>query len=210
VGRMRITKFGHACVRIEHDGQRVVIDPGGFTDKEAVEGATAVLVTHEHFDHLDEGNLRASDAPIYTIQAVVDQLPPDLAERATVVQPGSAFDAGLPVTSVGEMHAVIHPSFPRFHNSGYLVTAGDTTLYHPGDSFELPGRAVDVLCAPVSGPWLKMAEVLDFSEAVGAPRTLAIHDRLLSDVGLGMFDQRMPAFLEAVGTYQRVADGDDL
>ena len=169
-----------------------------------------MLVTHEHFDHLDEGNLRASDTPIYTIQAVVDQLPPDLAERATVVQPGSAFDAGLPVTAVGEMHAVIHPSFPRFHNSGYLVTAGDTTLYHPGDSFELPGRAVDVLCAPVSGPWLKMAEVLDFSEAVGAARTMAIHDRLLSDVGLGMFDQRMPAFLEGVGTYQRVADGEDL
>ena len=207
---MRITKFGHACVRIEHDGQRLVIDPGGFTDREAVDGATAVLVTNEHFDHLDEDNLRAADAPIHTIQAVVDQLPPDLAERATVVQPGSSFDTGLPVTSVGEMHAVIHPSFPRFHNSGYLVTAGDTTLYHPGDSFELPGRAVDVLCAPVSGPWLKMAEVLDFAKAVGAARTMAIHDRLLSEVGLGMFDQRMPAFLEGVGTYQRVADGDDL
>ena len=39
---------------------------------------------------------------------------------------------------------------------------------------------------------------------------MPIHDRLLSDVGLGMFDQRMPAFLEGVGTYRRVADRDDL
>ena len=32
---MRITKFGHACVRLEHDGKVVVVDPGMFTDPEA-------------------------------------------------------------------------------------------------------------------------------------------------------------------------------
>ena len=48
---MRITKFGHACVRVEHDGVTVVIDPGVFTDVEAVDGADAVLITHEHADH---------------------------------------------------------------------------------------------------------------------------------------------------------------
>ncbi len=48
---MRITKFGHACVRLEHDGKTVVIDPGMFTDPEAVDGADAVVITHEHPDH---------------------------------------------------------------------------------------------------------------------------------------------------------------
>ena len=67
---MRITKFGHACVRIENDDQVVVLDPGGFTEREAVDGATAVLITHEHADHLDIDHLRATDAPIYTIDAV--------------------------------------------------------------------------------------------------------------------------------------------
>ena len=67
---MRITKFGHACVRIEHDGTTVVLDPGVFTDPAAVDGADAVLITHEHPDHYLADNLRATDAPVFTIEAV--------------------------------------------------------------------------------------------------------------------------------------------
>ena len=44
---MRITKFGHACVRLEHAGHVLVIDPGGWTAQVAVVGATGVLVTNE-------------------------------------------------------------------------------------------------------------------------------------------------------------------
>ena len=71
---MRITKFAHACVRIEHEGTVLVLDPGGFTDAEAVDGATAVLITHEHFDHYEAAKLRATDAPVWTIRAVADQI----------------------------------------------------------------------------------------------------------------------------------------
>jgi L-ascorbate metabolism protein UlaG (beta-lactamase superfamily) len=210
---MRITKFGHACVRIEHEGQVVVIDPGSFTDREAVDGATAVLVTHEHFDHYDLEHLAAYGGPVFTIGAVAEQIrsaSPAVAERTTVVAPGESFDVGLPVTAVGERHAVIHPSFPGFDNSGYVVSVGDQKVFHPGDSFELPGEPVDLLLLPVSGPWLKLAETLDFAKAVGAPSNLAIHDRILSDVGLGMVDGRVAAFIEGSGTYRRVADGQDL
>ena len=88
---MRITKFGHACVRIEHDGQVLVIDPGGWSEPEAVDGATAVLVTHEHPDHLSLENLRRTGAPVFTIDAVARQIAdedPAVSERVTVVAPG--------------------------------------------------------------------------------------------------------------------------
>ncbi len=210
---MRITKFAHACVRIEHEGTVLVLDPGGFTDAEALDGATGVLVTHEHFDHYDADKLRATDAPVWTIKAVADQIAadaPDVAERTTVVAPGEAFDVGLPVTAVGEKHAVIHSSYPTFDNSGFLLDVGGSTVYHPGDAFELPGSAVDVLLAPVSGPWCKLGEVMDFTRAVGAERTLAIHERILSELALGMLDGQVSAYLEGVGDYHRVADGEDL
>lgn len=211
---MRITKFGHACVRLEHDGVVVVIDPGVFTDVGALEGAHAVLITHEHPDHYLPDHLRATSAPIFTIDAVAARIredAPDVAERVTVVSPGQEFDAGLPVRAVGELHAVIHPELPRFFNSGYVVTVGDSRAYHPGDALTVPDEDVDVLCVPVSAPWLKASEAIDFARAVRAPRNLAIHDRVYSEAGLGIVDGHMDRFLPPAGQeYVRLADGEDL
>jgi L-ascorbate metabolism protein UlaG (beta-lactamase superfamily) len=210
---MRITKFGHACVRIEHDGAVVVLDPGVFTDAEAVDGATAVLLTHEHPDHYHPDHLRACDAPIFTIDAVAARLredAPDVAERLTVVAPDDRFDAGLPVRAVGDLHAVIHDDYPRIHNSGYLLTVGDTTVFHPGDALTVPDTSVDLLLAPASAPWLKLSEAVDFVRAVGAPRSLAIHDRVYSEVGLGMVEQHMGNLLGDSQEFVRLRDGADL
>ena len=211
---MRIIKFGHACVRVEYDGAAVVIDPGVFTEIGALDGADAVLITHEHADHYLPDNLRATDAPVFTIDAVAAKIredAPEVAERVTVVLPGQEFEAGLPVRAVGELHAVIHPEFPRFYNSGYVLTAGDEKVYHPGDALTGPDEEVDLLCVPVSAPWLKAAEAIDFARAVKAPRNLAIHDRIYSEAGLGIVDGHMNAFLPDAGQeYVRLADGEEL
>lgn len=210
---MRITKFGHACVRVEHEGRSLVLDPGSWTEEGAVDGVDAVLVTHEHPDHYLPDHLRAADAPIFTIAAVAERIrsdAPDLVERLTVVAPGEEFDAGLAVRAVGELHAVIHPELPRFHNSGYVVTAGEQSVYHPGDALTGPGQPVDVLCAPVSAPWLKASEAVDFARSVGAPRTLAIHDRVYSEAGLGIVDGHFARLLGEGQIYTRLPDGADL
>ncbi|QWF22922.1 MBL fold metallo-hydrolase [Nocardioides sp. LMS-CY] len=211
---MRITKFGHACVRIQHDGTTVVVDPGAFTDPAAVDGADAVLITHEHFDHYLADHLAAAAAPIFTIAAVAAKIredAPALADRITVVAPGDTFDVGLPVRAVGELHAVIHPEFPRITNSGYVVDAGGTKVYHPGDALTEPGEAVDVLLVPSSAPWLKASEAVEFARAVKAPRNLAIHDRIYTEVAHGILEQHMNAFLPNEGLeYVRRADGEDL
>ncbi len=211
---MRITKFGHACVRVEHAGTTVVLDPGVFTDRAALDGADAVLITHEHADHYLPDHLLATDAPVFTIEAVAAHIredAPAVAERLTVVAPGETFDVGVPVRAVGELHAVIHPEFPRFFNSGYVLTLGDRKVYHPGDALTEPGEDVDVLLVPVSGPWLKASEAIDFARAVKAPRNLAIHDRVYSEAGLGIIDGHMDKFLPKEGLeYVRRPDGADL
>lgn len=215
---MRITKFGHACVRVAHDdngrSSSLAVDPGMFTDPAAVDGVDAVLITHEHPDHLHPENLRATDAPVHTIRAVADRIAeqaPDVAERTTVVAPGERFEvAGMAVRAIGELHAVIHAEMPRFANSGYLVEADGRRLFHPGDALTGPGPDVDVLCLPVSAPWLKASEAVDFARQVHAPQTLAVHDRIYSEAGLRIVDGHIRQMLADDQSYTRLADGEDL
>ena len=212
---MRITKLGHACVRLEVDGAVVVVDPGAFTpEADATDGATAVLLTHEHPDHWTVDHLRRSDAPIHTIRAVADAVvaaAPDLAERLRVVEPGQQLDVGVPVTVVGEKHAVIHPELPHFDNSGYLLDVAGTTVFHPGDALTVPDTRPDVLLLPVSAPWLKVSECIDYAREVGAPRNVALHDAVYSEAGHGVLGGMLDRFLGArEQTYTRLAPGADV
>ncbi|HEX3933006.1 MAG TPA: MBL fold metallo-hydrolase [Nocardioides sp.] len=210
---MRITKLGHSCVRLEYDETVVVLDPGMFTDPEAVDGADAVVITHEHPDHYVCDHLARTDAPIFTIEAVaarIRQDAPEVGERVTTVSPGERFDPGIPAEAVGELHAVIHPDLPRFYNSGYVFDLGGTTVYHPGDALTVPGQRVDVLCVPVCAPWMRGAEGIDFARAVGAPYNLAIHDRIYSEAGLTIIDGHYGLLLPDTSSYHRIPDGADL
>ena len=211
---MRLIKHGHSCVRLESGSHGVVIDPGVFTATDAVDGATAVLITHEHPDHWTPDALRATDAPVFTITAVAAQIAaqaPDVSERVTVVSPGETVDVGLPVEVVGEKHAVIHPELPHFDNSGYLLTVGGTSVFHPGDALTVPDSPPAVLLLPVSAPWLKVSECIDYARDVGAARSLAIHDAVYSEAGLGIVDGHLGRFLGARDQeYVRLAAGEEL
>jgi hypothetical protein len=64
---------------------------------------------------------------------------------------------------------------------------------------------------PVSAPWLKTSEAIDFARAVKAPRNLAIHDRIYTEAAHGILENHMNAFLPKEGLeYVRRADGEDL
>lgn len=189
--RIKLTKKSHACVRLEKDGRRLVIDPGGFSEENAAVGAEAVLVTHEHPDHFDEGRLRAAleadpGAEIWTLPAVADQISAAFPGRVHTVGHGDTFTAaGFDVRVHGELHAVIHPDLPRVTNVGYLL---DGTVFHPGDAFTVPEQPVDTLLVPVMAPWNKISEVIDYVREVKPRRAYDIHDALLTDLARPIYD----------------------
>lgn len=207
---MRLTKLGHACVRLGKNGGVLVIDPGAFSGPDILAGADAVLVTHEHIDHVDPDTLRAAmtahpDLRLWACSAVASQFT-DFGERARAVAHGDEFTAaGFSVHVYGEKHAPVHPDVPIVENVGFLV---DGELFHPGDSYTVPEDPVGTLLLPISGPWLKTSEMIDYGRAVAPRHAYAIHDALLSPIGLRVTEQFMALAAGQTGaTFTRLEPG---
>jgi L-ascorbate metabolism protein UlaG (beta-lactamase superfamily) len=210
---MRITKYSHACVRIERDGAVLVIDPGSLTEPESIDGADAVLITHEHSDHLDAGKLadalaKRPSVAVFTHPDVVSKLS-ELGGAVNPVVPGDTFTAaGFAVRVYGGLHAIIHPEIPRVANVAFFVEGdGDTGgVYHPGDSFDVPGDAVvDTLFVPVAAPWLKIAEAIEFVRQVKPGRAYNLHDALYTEVANELVTGAMQRLSGAA--YERLSPG---
>ncbi|MFC8260051.1 MBL fold metallo-hydrolase [Streptomyces sp. NPDC057291] len=174
---MRITKYTHACVRLEHDGRVLVIDPGMWSEPAALTGADAVLVTHEHADHVDVLRLAGLGVPVYApAEADIPRL------EVTGVASNAEFTAaGFRVRAVGERHAFIYGGQPDCANLGYII---DEAVYHPGDALHVPEQSIETLLVPAQGSWMKMAEAIDFVKAVKPQRAFAVHDAQINDRGL--------------------------
>lgn len=52
-------------MRLESDQGVLVFDPSGFAEPAALDSADAVLVTHEHFDHVEPERLVAAGVPVW-------------------------------------------------------------------------------------------------------------------------------------------------
>jgi L-ascorbate metabolism protein UlaG (beta-lactamase superfamily) len=211
-----LTVWGHAGVRLEREGGRLALDPGAFTDQRILAEVSAVLVTHEHADHVQPEVLAramaaAPELHVWAPRPVTEALEAAgaSAERVRAAFPGDEFEAaGFRVQVLGGEHAVIHPNLPRVANLAYLI---EGSVLHPGDSFpELPaGVSVDVLALPVSAPWMKIAEAVDFAAAVSPRVVVPIHDAILSDEGKGIVDTLVPS-LVGEASYRRLALGEAL
>ncbi|WP_426321966.1 MBL fold metallo-hydrolase [Microbacterium sp. E-13] len=184
---MILTKFNHATVRFEKEGVSLVSDPGTATPEsvELLSAATAVLVTHEHFDHCDADALRAGLAGnphlrVYGPTSVAE-LVGDHVDRFTEVTPGQRFTIGpFAIETFGGVHAAIHTDMPEMANVSYLI---DGKVYHPGDSYELPGVPVETLLMPTSGPWTSVRQGIDFLRGIDPTRAYQIHELELSEAG---------------------------
>lgn len=206
---MKLTKYQHACFTLEKDGATLVVDPGTYSHDFIVpDHVDAIVITHEHPDHLDESRVAAilqanPKATVIAHESIAGRYTPYTSVAAKV---GEIYTIGaFTLRFFGGQHANIANSIPVPPNLGVLI---EDRLYYPGDSFVIP-EAVPVreLALPASAPWMKMSESMEFLAQVKPEFTFPTHDAILSDDGKQLADRLLGAVASGQNTTYKRLDG---
>jgi L-ascorbate metabolism protein UlaG (beta-lactamase superfamily) len=183
---MKITKLGHCCLVIEVKGAKIVTDPGAWNDLPSnMTGITAVLLTHEHSDHLHIDSLkqilRQSPQAKVVTNSAVGRLLDSEGIRYEIVEHGELLEIDeVEIAGFGERHAEIYPSITAVQNTGYMI---DSRMFYPGDNLYNPQLAIEVLALPVAGPWLKLADAINYAKEVQPKFCFPVHDGMFRHLG---------------------------
>lgn len=146
---MRVTWMGHGSYRVDVGGQVLLIDPWitgnpvfpGERADEVTAGATAILLTHGHFDHTQDcvELMRKTGAPLYGMYELINWFTAIDGVEGTGFNRGGTVQIGdVAVTMVGAAHSSTVASdngpVPVGPEVGFMISSGGKTLYAMGDT----------------------------------------------------------------------------
>ena len=178
---MKITKIFHSCVLIEEGNTKILIDPGTWVFGEKIakpsdfSDVTAVLITHEHPDHLDVGSLSKiikGNTPVISNKSVNTYLK-KANLKTKILNYGEQINIdGILVEGVESPHGT-NP-IPMPENIGFFI---QKKIFHPGDSLKISNLPkVQVYLAPVTAPWATLNNVVEATKNLAPKVVIPIHD----------------------------------
>jgi L-ascorbate metabolism protein UlaG (beta-lactamase superfamily) len=183
---MKVKKFGHCCLLIEEKGLRILTDPGIYsTAQNEVKDIDLILITHEHQDHLHIESLKHvmknnPSAKVITNKSVCLLLDKEGIKYHVVEDGQSTIEKGVRIEGFGKKHAIMYHSLPQVDNTGYFI---GNKLFYPGDALTNPGKKVEILALPVAGPWLSLAQAIDYALELKPEKCFPIHEGILKSPG---------------------------
>jgi L-ascorbate metabolism protein UlaG (beta-lactamase superfamily) len=180
-GDLEITFLGHASLMMTFGGKIIHVDPtGDVADYRALPRADLVLVTHEHFDHMDPEALKLVLKPgTVTVgsRACAPKLPGAivLAAGDTRTVLGLTIEA-VPAYNIEHKRPDGNPFHPRGAGNGYIVAFGETRVYIAGDTENTPEmkalRSIDVAFLPMNLPYTMSPEQVADAAMAFRPKVL--------------------------------------
>ncbi len=180
-GDLKITFIGHASLLFEFAGKTVYVDPvSNLADYSDFPKADLILITHEHYDHLDPkaiALLRTDNTDIVLTESSAGKVEGGASVKngQTVVKKGLRIEA-VPAYNVVHMRSPGQPFHPKGRGNGYILTFGDKRVYVAGDTEDIPEmkeiKSIDIAFLPMNLPYTMSPEMVARAAKVIRPAIL--------------------------------------
>jgi L-ascorbate metabolism protein UlaG (beta-lactamase superfamily) len=181
VGDLQITFLGHGSLLFTFNGMNIYVDPfSKVADYKKLPKADVVLITHEHFDHLDPAALASvqTDRTVF----VITELCAKQVKNGIVMGNGDHRTvSGVSIEAV-PAYNLIHkrddgqPFHPKGVGNGYILTFGDQRVYVAGDTENIPEmkgiHAIACAFLPMNLPYTMTPEMVAEAARALQPRIL--------------------------------------
>jgi L-ascorbate metabolism protein UlaG (beta-lactamase superfamily) len=167
--------LGHGSLMFKVNGFVIFIDPvKAYGDYQFLPKADMILVTHEHYDHLDAkliNEIKKEGAPVFCNEKSLEQIPWAMAMKAGDRQEiNNIVIEAVPAYNIVNERAPGQPFHPKGVGIGYILTIGDKRFYIAGDTENTPEmkalKNIDVAFLPMNLPYtMTPAMVADAARA---------------------------------------------
>ncbi len=168
-GDLTVTFLGHASLIFKFDGKVIHVDPfGKVADYAGLPKADLILVTHEHYDHLDPRALALITKPGTIV--VASRACAGLVKGAVIMVNGESKEMegikveAVPAYNVEHRRSDGTPFHPAGDGNGYVITFGGKRVYVAGDTENVPEmmklKNIDIAFLPMNVPYTMSPEMV--------------------------------------------------
>ncbi len=180
-GPLTITFVGHGSLLFRFNDKHIHVDPfSHVADYTSLPKADLILITHEHYDHLDLnalGAIRKETTDIVLTELCEQQIDGGIVMRngdMTAVQ-GLSIRA-IPAYNLIHTHESGDPFHPCGSGNGYVILFADTYVYVAGDSENTPEMKsledIDIAFLPMNLPYTMTPEMVADAARAFRPNVL--------------------------------------
>ena len=185
----------HSSMRIEYDNKEIMVDPVTKLGEKTIHyaempKADLILVTHEHFDHLDTNTIKLLTDN--NTQLITNQRCADILGYGTVMANGDIRPLtddltveAVPAYNISEGHQQFHP---KGRDNGFILTLDGLRIYIAGDTEDVPEMAdlhdIDIAFLPCNQPYTMTVDQLVHAAKTIKPQVLFPYHYSQTDVSV--------------------------
>ncbi len=178
---LEITFLGHGTLMLSYQDKTIHVDPfGEIADYNQLPKADIILLTHEHFDHMDLqaiDTIKKEDTSIVLTEICAEKISGGTIMRNNDINVVKGLEIeAVPAYNIKHERSAGNPFHPKGNGNGYIINFAGLRVYIAADTENIPEMKdlgnVDIAFLPMNLPYTMTPEMVADAAKMIKPKIL--------------------------------------